>query len=57
MKILALNAYQLQDLLGAALSEHKLMVEWLQAMETQTLTCEDQLVNLFSLIEGNNYKK
>ena len=51
MKTLALNAYQLQDLLNSAVLENRLMVQWMQKLETQTLEAEDKIVGIYNKIE------
>ena len=51
MKVLALNAYQLQDLLNAAVLENKLMVQWMTKLENQTLKAEERIVGLYNKVE------
>ena len=43
MKTLALNAYQLQDLLELTLQENDLMISWLSYLEGRTMRLEDKL--------------
>lgn len=40
MKTLASNAYQLQELLGAAINENKTLTKWMTDLEDATLESE-----------------
>ena len=46
MKTLALNAYQMQDLLDCALEENDLILEWMQQLENSTLEAESEIVKM-----------
>jgi len=43
MKALALNAYQLEDLLDLSLQENDAFIEWLSVMEDRTTKSESRL--------------
>ena len=44
MKILALNAFQVQDLLKKCLQENELLIDWMSNLEYQTFDVEDKMV-------------
>ena len=46
MKTLALNAYQMQELLDAALEENNVILEWMQQLEDGTLDAEKDIVKM-----------
>ena len=55
MKMLALNAYQMQDLLEFTIKENQQMVQWLEHLEGKTISTEGKLYkainNAFEKVE------
>lgn len=46
MKILATNAYQMNELLGYAMQENDLILDWVTKLEANTISAEESLVKL-----------
>lgn len=51
MKLLAMNAFQLQELLTLSLEENDTLLEWLQSMESSTLRIEEGLTTVVGNID------
>ena len=51
MKVLALNAYQLQDLMKLSLQENEVLVEWIQRLEDTTLLQEEEFIQISNFVE------
>jgi hypothetical protein len=46
MQTLALNAYQMQELLDAALEENNLILEWMRELEDGALNAEQDITKM-----------
>lgn len=57
MKVLALNAYQLQDLLELSIQENELMINWLTYLENKTIKNEDKLYKIIDRAEKTVKKR
>lgn len=57
MKVLALNAYQLQDLLELSIQENELMINWLSYLENKTIKNEEKLYKIIDKAEKTVKKK
>ena len=57
MKVLALNAYQLQDLLELSIQENELMINWLAYLENKTIRNEEKLYKIIDKAEKTVKKK
>ena len=51
MKTLALNAYQMQDLLDSALEENDLILQWMNQLEGATFKAEEDIVKMSKSVE------
>ena len=51
MKTLALNAYQMQDLLDSALEENDLILKWMNQLEESTFKAEEDIVKMSKSVE------
>mgnify|MGYP006109879777 CR=1 FL=1 len=52
MKLLAMNAFQLQELLTLSLEENDALLEWLQSTESATLRIEEGLTAVVDNIDA-----
>lgn len=46
MKILATNAYQMNELLGYAMQENDLILDWVNKLEANTISAEENIIKL-----------
>jgi len=51
MKTLALNAYQMQDLLDSALEENDLILQWMNKLEGATFKAEEDIIKMSKSVE------
>ena len=51
MKTLALNAYQMQDLLDSALEENDLILQWMAKLEGATFKAEEDIIKMSKSVE------
>jgi len=46
MRTLAVNAYQMQELMNLAMDENELVLQWMTHLEENTLNLEEELVKM-----------
>lgn len=51
MRTLALNAYQMQDLLDSALEENDLILQWMNKLEGATFKAEEDIIKMSKSVE------
>ena len=51
MKVLALNTFQINELMDYAMLENDTMVKWLTDLEEETLRAEDDLVKMVNNLD------